>query len=43
MLKIAELNGFQARYFKDSTRGEGLRMSDPLMDLLLVVGSEVTE
>ena len=43
MLKIAELNGFQARFFKDSTRGEGLRMSDQLMDLLLVVGGEVTE
>ena len=43
MLKIAELNGFQARFFKDSTRGEGLRMSDQLMDLLLVVVGEVTE
>lgn len=43
MLKIAELNGFQARFYKDSTRGEGLRMSDQLMDLLLVIGGEVTE
>ena len=41
--KIAEFNGFQARFFKDSMRGEGLRMSGQLMDLLLVVGGEVTE
>lgn len=43
MLKIAELNGFQARFYKDSMRGESLRVSDQLMDLLLVIGGEVTE
>ena len=41
--KIAEFNGFQARFLKNSMRVEGLRMSGQLMDLLLVVGGEVTE
>ena len=37
MLKRLELpNGFQARVLKESVRGEGLRMYDQLMDLLLI-------